>query len=244
MQRYSNNEHSPTWSDYGSCHNQGISEGWGDQYNAGIECQWVDVTGFDTSAGPVTKPLGLDSNPDGFLCEGAPLLDGAGELTWESTGFQTDQGQSVDRPRCDFMSKWDGNNGTTLDVTLPLPGEGLVTSECTRGQLGKLRNCGLRYDQQLHACEPGKKVTLSCSAAAGSAPQVLRVCEASKLLGSGLACLHADALANTDAGSDAAAVSFTCPKARDASEPGGSYALYTGPSYPSDAAAAITCKPM
>src|SRR6478735_6556414 len=38
--RYANHEQSPTWSAYGGCSFQGITQGWGDQYNAGIECQW------------------------------------------------------------------------------------------------------------------------------------------------------------------------------------------------------------
>jgi hypothetical protein len=239
--RYSNNENSPTWSDFGSCHNQGISEGWGDQYNAGIECQWVDVTSFDTRAGAIDQALGLVSNPDGFLCEGSLVLQSSGDIRWEETEFKTDQGETVERPMCDFMDGWQDNNGTTLDVTLPLPGEGMVTSKCTRGQIGKLRNCGFDYDDKVRACKPGEMFTLSCSVPVGSAPQVVRVCEASKLLDTGLACVHADELGSVEIGPDPVSLSFRCPRARDAAEPGGRFALYTGPSYPADPSAAIDC---
>ncbi|HEY0463837.1 MAG TPA: lysyl oxidase family protein, partial [Polyangiaceae bacterium] len=133
--RYANHESSPTWSPYGGCSFQGISPGWGDQYNAGIECQWVDVTTIDTSQGPVTKPLGLKSNPDGFLCEGTPVLDANGDPEWEPTEFKSESGETVDRPKCDFVDNVDANNFEQLAVTLPVPGEGMVTEPCTRGQL-------------------------------------------------------------------------------------------------------------
>jgi hypothetical protein len=238
--RYANNERTPSWSDF-NCHNQGISEGWGDQYNAGFDCQWVDVTSFDTSATPITKPLGFNVNPDGFLCEGTQALDSKGNLTWEPTAFKTDQGDTVDRPVCKFKDGWTQNNAASVDVTLPVPGEGLVTSSCTRGQLGKLRNCGFTYDHEVKPCDAGTTVTLSCSAPAESAPQVVRVCEASHVLGSGLACTDADALGTAETDMGAVSISFTCPRARDDNEPGGSFAVYTGPSYPADEAAMVTC---
>lgn len=242
VQRYGNHEHSPLWSPYGDCSYQGISEGWGDQYNAGIECQWIDVTSIDTSKGPVTKPLGVRSNPDGFLCEGTPVVDDNGDLEWEPTKFKNDKGQVVDRPKCDFMSNWDDNNYEERDVTLPVPGEGMITEKCTRGQIGLHRNCGFTYEHKVRACTPGKKVTLTCSIAGDNAPQAIRVCEASAQLGAGLACTDADALASTDViAGPTASLSFECPAKRDADEPGGSYALYIAPSFTDDATAEFKC---
>lgn len=242
--RYGNHEQSPTWSPYNTCSYQGISQGWGDQYNAGIECQWLDVTTIDTSQGPVTAPLGYDANPDGFLCEGEPLLDAEGDFLWEPTEFTTEDGETVDRPMCAFMDGWDGNNYAELDVTLPLPGEAMLTEPCARGQIGKLRNCGHTLEPGLRTCA-ASSFSLSCSVPAGSAPQVVRVCEASAVLGSGVACDTFSALALADV-EDTAPVTLTvsCPAPRGAAEPGGLYAIYTAPSFTDDAAAVVTCTPV
>jgi hypothetical protein len=190
----------------------------------------------------VKAPLGFVSNPDGFLCEGDPVLDDNGDPVWEPTAFTTAKGETVDRPECTFMPKWDKNNAGKLDVTLPLPGEGLVTSPCTRGQLGLRRNCGYSYDHSVHECEPGKAARLRCSVPDDAAPQAVRLCEASAVLGAGVACVDADALAQSDveAGGEVT-LDFTCPKARDDSEPGGLYAVYAGPSFTEDAVSPVSC---
>jgi hypothetical protein len=242
--RYSNNENSPTWSPYNDCAFQGISEGWGDQYNAGIECQWLDVTTVDTSAGPVTQPLGYRSNPDGFLCEGNPVLDENEQPVWEPTEFTTADGDTVDRPQCSFMSEWDGNNYAELDITLPLPGEAMLTEPCTRGQLGRLRNCGFALQPTLGTCAAAT-FDLSCTVPAGSPPQTVRVCEASAVLGAGIACNTFDALAASDV-EELTPLTLTvpCPAPRDAAEPGGLYAIYTAPSFTEDAAVPVTCTPV
>lgn len=242
VQRYANHEHSPTWSDYNSCSFQGISQGWGDQYNAGIECQWVDVTSVDVSKGPVTKPLGLRSNPEGFLCEGNPVLDREGNITWESTHLKTEAGETVDRPVCDEAEDWDANNYAEEPVTLPTAGKGMITEECTRGQLGPLRNCGYVYDGGMHTCPAGKARRIRCSVADDAEPQVVRLCEGSKALGAGTACLEQKALASltVEAGAIATA-SFTCPAERDPTEPGGLVAIYRGALFPEDEAVDVTC---
>ena len=239
--RYSNHEGSPTWSPYGSCAFQGISPGWGDQYNAGIECQWVDVTTIDTSGGSVTRPLGLESNPDQFLCEGTLVLDDHGEQVWEATEFKTDKGETVDRPKCDFVKNAAANNYEQLPVTLPPPGEGMVTEPCTRGQIGPKRNCGYTYDAKLSSCTPGATVHLTCKTASGIPPQALRVCEGSSVLGAAVACTDDDALANALPTAAGVAVSFKCPELRDEHEPGGSYGLYYGAIWPEDETAPVSC---
>jgi len=240
--RYSNNVASPTHSPYGDCSYQGISQGWGDQYNAGIECQWVDVTSIDTATAPVTEPLGFVSNPDGFLCEGVPVLDANGDPVWEPTEFMDSAGETVDRPECTFMPNWDANNSGKLDVTLPLPGEGLTTSACTRGQIGLHRNCGFSYDHVVRTCTPGKTTTVRCSVSDAAPPQAVRLCEASAVLGAAVACTDADALASAtvEPGADVT-LSFECPDARDESEPGGLYGVYAGASFTEDAASPVTC---
>jgi hypothetical protein len=38
-------------------------------------------------------------------------------------------------------------------------------------------------------------------------------------------------------------VELTCPAARDATEPGGAYSIFTAPSFEADGAATVTCTP-
>jgi hypothetical protein len=70
-QRHFNSETSPLVHPY-SCQNQGIEAGWGDDYVAGIECQWIDITDMDIPEGGTTLPLRFEVNPEAFLCEGTP----------------------------------------------------------------------------------------------------------------------------------------------------------------------------
>ena len=243
--RTSNNELSPLSNPYYDCGYQGIEVGWADEYKAGLECQWVDVTGEDTKTAPVTHSLSFHSNPDGFLCEGNPVLDKNGDQVWTPTDFKTATGQAVDKPACTFADGWDKNNVDSYDVTLPLDGNGYVTADCSRGQLGPLRNCGWKKVDDTLKCTPGQPVKLSCSIPAGSAAQSVRVCETSAVLQTGIPCIFDQSLTvgNVE-DSGPTVVSFTCPAARDANEPGGGYALYTGAVFTDDAAAAVTCSPM
>jgi hypothetical protein len=242
--RYANNESSPLTNPYGDCTYQGIEAGWGDDYGAGLDCQWIDVTAVDTSKGAVTQPLAFRSNPDQFLCEGTPVLDAQGNPTFEPTSFKTAMGDTVDRPKCDFVSGWDSNNFEQRDVTVP-PTGGFVTAPCKRGQIGPLRDCG--FTEQTDAadkitCTPGMTVELDCTIADATAPQVLRVCERSAALGAGVACTFRDALGNTVvSGSAPTTVSIKCPAARDAMETGGLVALYSQPVLDGDKAQKVTC---
>ena len=239
--RLSNNENSPLHNAYSDCSYQGIEAGWGDNYNAGIDCQWIDVTGYDVSQGPVKEAILETFNPDGFLCEGTTVLDTAGKQVYEPTSFTTAKGEPVDKPRCDFMTGWDANNARSEDVTLPALGESFVTKPCERGQIGPLRNCGFKKQSDLEACTPGAPVKLHCTVPVGAAPQTVRLCESSTVLKSGTACAHGFALANTlvpEAGID---VTLTCPVARSAAEPGGVYSIYSSPLVEEDAAQTVTC---
>ncbi len=239
--RLSNNETTPLHNPYGDCSYQGIESGWGDNYNSGIDCQWIDVTGYDVSKGPVTEVIRESFNPDGFLCEGVPVLDDKGKQVYEPTSFKTAKGEPVDRPKCTFMPNWDANNARTEDVTLTGLGESFVNQPCTRGQIGPLRNCGFKKKSDLESCTPGAAVKLHCTVPAGAAPQTVRVCESSKALQSGTACAHNAAIGNsivTDAGVD---VAITCPASRSDVESGGVYSLYTSPLTDDDMPQAVTC---
>lgn len=239
-QRYSNNEATSLVSPYDGCHYQGISAGWGDDYIAGIECQWIDVTDVDTSAGPVTAPLSFDANPDQFLCEGSRILDSAGNPTFVETPFRTADGDTVERFACNFGDDWEANNYEEVPATLPQVG-GMVTTACARGQLGPLRDCGFSAGETA-TCTAGETATLRCTLPSGAAPQVVRACETSAVLGTGMECTYRHALANVvvDGGGEAS-VELGCPGPRDAAEPGGQIALYAAAVYAADDAAMPTC---
>jgi hypothetical protein len=259
--RFSNNEFSPLVHNY-TCTFQGIEVGWVDEYGAGLDCQWLDVTDIigseDESA--ITLPLGLHVNADRFLCEGEPATDEEGNRLWEPTGRTTDRGATINRPACEFFPGWDENNIEERLVTIPPTGS-FVTQPCLHGQIGPLRNCGFtelpfpifipdEVDDETEdeqetpvvgfPCTPGQTVTLSCELPNNAPAQTLRVCETSVGLQTGTACLLQNALANqlfTSSGE----VSFTCPRPRDESEPGGGYALYVSPLLGNNPVEPVSC---
>lgn len=239
--RLSNNESTPLQNPYSDCSYQGIEAGWGDNYNAGIDCQWIDVTDYDASNGPVTDKLNEHFNSDGFLCEGTPVLDADGKQVYEPTSFTTAKGEAVDKPSCNFMASWDVNNKRSEEVELPALGKSFVTEPCTRGQIGPLRNCGFAKQSDLEACTPGAEVKLHCTVPAGGAPHTVRLCESSTVLKSGTACAHTFALGNSVVTSAGVDVTITCPAARSAAEVGGVYSVYSSPLVDEDTAQQVTC---
>lgn len=240
-QRYSNNESTPLTHPY-SCHYQGIEAGWGDDYIAGIECQWVDITNVNTSKNAVTDALKFHSNPDQFICEGVPALDANGDFTFVSTSFVTEDGKPVDRINCNFAPNWNVNNIQSLNVTVPKEG-GYINAPCDQNKNGVARNCGFARQGSLVTCTPGQTVNISCSIKGGAQPQVVRFCDTSKVLGVGIPCTYRDTFANVAVSSGSAqTVSFTCPSAKDSMEPGGKYSTYVAPVHTGDSIAAVTCK--
>lgn len=239
--RYSNNEYSPLTHPYGSCEFQGIQAGWGDDYGAGIECQWVDVTDVDVSEGTQQGKLSFVFNPEEFLCEGTPVLDDNGDPVWEKTEFETVHGDPVDRALCEFVDGWDQNN--TGDKMVDVTRGGLILSPCTRGQLGPLRDCGFEEGAgslARAACPVEETITLSCELPAHAAPVVVRGCEYSDVLGLGTACVYRDALFNQTMLPGETTIEVACPDGHSELEPGGSIALYTAPLLPGEPVQ-VTC---
>ena len=235
--RYFNNEDTPLTHPYG-CDFQGTAAGWGDDYIAGLDCQWVDITPVDSTGG-VTAPLTFHINPDKFLCEGQPQRDASGNLIFLETAFLNEAGENEKKIACDELPGSADDNIATAEVTVPEVG-GMVDSPCVRELYGDTRNCDFKQQGAIVTCTPGALVTLSCTVNNASAPQAVRVCEASSVLGA-LPCVYLDALATAQAGGTAATLSFTCPPLRDATEPGGRYAVYRAGVLPSDSAQMLTC---
>jgi len=195
-----------------SCDAQGISPGWGDEYNWGIPGQWIDVTGY---ANKRAQTLSFTSNPDQFLCEGTYARDASGNFTYAQSSFiNPENGRPEDRINCNFLSSWNTNN---YGATTLAPGTGsFVTEPCAHGEVGPGRDCGFaQHASFLHDCASGSKVTLTC-AATSPALQVLRLCEKSGQLATGVACTGATSFANAVIGSTPTPVTFTCPAVRDA----------------------------
>jgi Lysyl oxidase len=230
--RYWNNETTALTSPYAGCTDQGISSGWGDDYNAGLDCQWIDVTGIRST--PEVRPLTFTVNLDQFLCEGNPVLDASGNLTFE-TVIGSD-GRTEQRPLCSFRDGWTSNNRASVPVTLA-PLSSAVTAPCSYGELGPRRDCGFQQQADKLTCNAGQVVHLSCSA---GSPQVVRVCERSNTLNQGIPCTYQQALASVIV-TDGTPVSFTCPGPRGDEEPGRSYALYTAPASEDSPVQPVVC---
>ena len=235
--RYSNNEQTPLHHPY-NCHNQGIAAGWGDDYIAGIECQWIDVTDVK---GPAKTVLEFQVNPDQFLCEGKPLLDHQGQYTFTPTEFRTETGEVKNRIACDFSDQWNKDNRGTQIVSLPARGS-YVTSLCQRDEDSPLRNCGFTERGGLQQCIPGRSVKYKCQTSTSSTPVVLRVCEGSHVLGAGTACTYLESLKQVVVEEFENDFEFLCPRGRDEKEQGGNFSFYEAAAHAQDLKIALDCQ--
>jgi len=225
--RMSNNETTPLTHDY-SCSFQGIQAGWADEYIAGLDAQWVDITDLEIPVEGTAVQLGFTANGDQFLCEGTPIVDENGIQLWEPGSFTTADGDSINRPQCDFIPEWDGNNEAQYQVFIPPTGS-FVTEPCANGELGPLRNCGfVESEIEENICETGAVVELSLPQSL-SYPVVVRVCAYSATLGAGVACTYETSLANKIVANPSQLLSFTCPAVRESSIVDGRFSVYTAP---------------
>ncbi len=233
--RYFNNEDTPFTHPY-TCTYQGTAAGWGDDYIAGLDCQWVDVTDIDTSEASYDSTLTFHVNPDKFLCEGEAITDASGALTFEPTEFTNEAGEIESRIACEEIDGAADNNVATAPVTLPAGTGGLITEPCTRGQIGPARNCGFSAPDDTITCAAGEIVNFTCRGGSETAPAAVRICEASGKLGA-IPCTYNDALANKVVAGADIKFEVACPAVRDAAsgENGGLVGLYGAPLIPGDA---------
>lgn len=107
-----------------------------DTYQAGIPCQWIDITHYKTTNSPITAALSANMNPDDMLCEGALYRNRQGHLIWERTNFTAVNGETVYRPKCKTGTNPStlSNNFDQVEITVPTDGHGYVTV-CTQRKL-------------------------------------------------------------------------------------------------------------
>ncbi len=229
--RASNNETSPLTHEY-TCSFQGIQAGWVDEYIAGLDAQWVDITDLELPEDGGEIVLGFASNRDQFICEGTLVTDENGEQLWEPSGALTSGGESINRPQCEFITDWNVNNESELTLFVPPTGS-YVTEPCTENLVGPLRNCGftnVELAADVATCSPGEDVTLALSDVEIEGQLVARVCEHSDLLGD-LACEYTQSVTNRVVASSAESLTFSCPFIRDAENRAGGFSLFVAPLY-------------
>ncbi|RIB16991.1 hypothetical protein C2G38_2188553 [Gigaspora rosea] len=234
--RYFNTEYTSLNSLYDTCAYQGITAGWGDDYVAGLDCQWIDITGLPAQ----TAPLSYVLNPDGFLCEGSLILNDTNAPQWELTNFTTLYGYPVSREKCNFTTNWKSNNYESINYALH-DNLSFVTEPCTRSQSGPLRDCGFQVQNNTIECTPDKNVTLGfyLRESKQTSSVTVRICESSRVLGSSTHCEYIYALANTivelsSTESNPKKVTFQCPIVRGDIETGGLYSILVAPTFIED----------
>jgi len=222
-----------------SCQFQGITAGWGDEYQFGLPCQGIDITDGDTdSTNPADTTLSFVANPDQFICEGFPAVDSSGNLIFDPTSFISEAGLPVSRERCNFTPGYAANNSTSTNVTAR-DGTGFVSTACKNGEIGPLRDCGFSAQPiRMESCVPGKTVKLSCKT--DDVPQVLRICEKSDALG-GVDCTFRDSLANVIVEPRGTTIKFACPLVRDSVAAMGGYSIYSAPLLSSGPSEDVSC---
>ena len=224
------------YSTFDSCKSQGISPGYGDTYNRGIPCQWLDVTEFSKQSNNID--FTQIANPKTWMCEGKMKMNN-GVPVLIDTGEKTDskykeQGNPIYRYDCEDDPKVvHGNNKETVNFKLTPHGEAMLTSSCKYKfyTIGPKRDCEFYNFRNIDSCVNSSRKVLTCLNS-GDKPVVVRVCEASTVLNSGVACRYNDdsLLRNVIVPAfSQSSIEFTCPGARNSQgEVGGAYSIYIG----------------
>jgi len=225
--RYFNTPLTPLWNDYALCHYQGIEVGWGDDYVAGLSCQWMDITDL---AYPNTYTLRDAFNPWQFLCEGTIEYNSNGDPLFMESPYKTKDNLTISQISCNFSDGWDEDNVAEAPVDLPDYGT-VVTQPCRFKDFGHLKDCGfLINSEKVFDCEPGKNITVSISV---TQPSVARFCEYSLVLLRGTCCEYVHSLSNVVV-LESEEITLPCPMGRDNVEVGGKVQVMIAPLLGSD----------
>jgi hypothetical protein len=178
------------------------------------------------------------ANPKTWMCEGKmKMVDGKPVLI--DTGDKTDskykeQGNPIYKYDCeDDENVVHGNNKETVNFKLTPHGNAMLTGSCMYKYytIGPKRDCEFSNYKKIDKCTNGSKKFLTCKNN-GIRPVVIRVCEASIVLNSGVACRYNDdsLLSNVIVSAQSQSIiEFNCPNARDSfGETGGAYSIYIG----------------
>ena len=123
-----------------------------DTYQAGIPCQWIDITHYKTTDSPITARLSANMNPDNMLCEGELYRDQQGNFIWERTNFTAVNGETVYKPKCKTGTNPStlANNFDQVEITTPKDGNGYVTVCIQRDPFPKMEDnlvCQMTYEK-------------------------------------------------------------------------------------------------
>jgi len=178
-------------------------------------------------------------NPKSWLCEGNKIKNQDGTIKFVGTGEFTSSptfkkpNQSINKWDCNSSPGSLNNNVENINMTIPLDGNGLLTSPCldANQNIGPKRDCEFQMTKPFESCTPSTLMKLSCYNI-GLEAQVIRICESSIELGTGTACRYNDSftlLNEIVLPTQSKTMYFRCPGPKDVpAEVGGKYSIYVG----------------
>ena len=223
--RYFNNEWTSLNTPYETCLNQGISPGWGDDYIQGIDCQWIDVTGFSPQVYNLTEEV----NSDKYMCEGViNTYPNNSRILIDSGSINLDNNKTEYMFSCNFTNNFFENNVGYYPVNFHGQSDANMALPCNLGpELTPVKDCGFDLIHDNLICTPDINKTIVLQKQVYQENLIIRVCESSIVLGHSVYCEYEKALANVlFTSGKLLKISFKCPGKRDAIEIGGRFSIF------------------